>query len=152
MTYYAVVEALGEDNVGIAQLPSFTLSDGTTCQMKSFAGSKAIGVNPNSDYPEAAVALAAFLGSTEAQQAHYDMRNIIPTDTSIDVADDALAQAQADTIANTSILQPIVSAMGNYWTPAQSMGEELVAGTVTHDNAADKTEAMNEAMNTSAVE
>ena len=119
--------------------------------MKAFAGSKAIGVNPNSKNPEAAVALAAFLGSTEAQQAHYDMRNIIPTDTSITV-DDALAQAEVNTIANTSILQPLVADMGNYWSPAQNMGEELVAGTVTHDNAADKTAAMNEAMNSSAVE
>ena len=76
--YESVVEALGEENVGIAQLPTYTLADGTVCQMKSFAGSKAIGVNPNSKNPEAAVALAAFLGSTEAQQAHYDMRNIIP--------------------------------------------------------------------------
>ena len=42
--------------------------------------------------------------------------------------------------------------MGNYWAPAANMGEELVAGTVTHDNAADKTAAMNEAMNSSAVE
>jgi arabinogalactan oligomer/maltooligosaccharide transport system substrate-binding protein len=42
--------------------------------------------------------------------------------------------------------------MGNYWTPAESMGKELVAGTVTHDNAADKTEAMNTSMNTSAVQ
>jgi arabinogalactan oligomer/maltooligosaccharide transport system substrate-binding protein len=149
--YENVVDALGEENVGIAQLPTYTLADGTVCQMKSFAGSKAIGVNPNSKNPEAAVALAAFLGSTEAQQAHYDMRNIIPTDTSITV-DDALAQAEVDTIANTSILQPLVADMGNYWSPAQNMGEELVAGTVTHDNAADKTAAMNEAMNSSAVE
>lgn len=149
--YDAVVEAVGEENVGVAQLPTYTLSDGTTCQMKSFAGSKAIGVNPNSKNPEAAVALAAFLGSTEAQQAHYDMRSIIPTDKTIQVSDE-LAQAQMDTIANTSILQPLVSEMGNYWDPAANMGSELVAGTVTHENAAEKTEAMNESMNSSAVE
>lgn len=149
--YDAVVEAVGEENVGVAQLPTYTLSDGTTCQMKSFAGSKAIGVNPNSKNPEAAVALAAFLGSTEAQQAHYDMRSIIPTDKTIQVSDE-LAQAQIDTIANTSILQPLVSEMGNYWDPAANMGSELVAGTVTHENAAEKTEAMNESMNSSAVE
>ena len=57
-----------------------------------------------------------------------------------------------DTIANTSILQPLVSEMGNYWDPAANMGSELVAGTVTHENAAEKTEAMNESMNSSAVE
>ena len=32
------------------------------------------------------------------------------------------------------------------------MGKELVAGTVTHDNAADKTESMNTSMNTAAVQ
>lgn len=149
--YEAVVEALGEENVGIAQLPTITIN-GTECQMKSFAGSKAIGVNPNTQYPEAAVALAGFLGSTDAQQAHYEMRDIIPCDTSIDVSSDALAKAQNDTIANTSTVQPLVSAMSQYWTPAQSMGEELVAGTVTHDNAVEKTAEMNTAMNTSTVE
>ena len=57
-----------------------------------------------------------------------------------------------DTMAYGSIVQPLQANMGNYWTPAESMGKELVAGTVTHDNAADKTEAMNTSMNTSAVQ
>ena len=48
-------------------------------------------------------------------------------------------------------MQPMVDKMGNYWGPAQSMGEEILAGTVTKDNAADKTAKMNEAMNTDAV-
>ena len=124
--------------------------------MKAFAGSKAIGVNPQTalyaEHPEIAVALAAFLGGTEAQQAHYDLRNIIPTDSNINVGTDALAKAQMDTMAYASIVQPLQADMGNYWTPAQSMGEELVAGTVTHANAAEKTEAMNAAMNSSVVQ
>ena len=51
-----------------------------------------------------------------------------------------------------SIVQPLQADMSNYWTPAESMGKELVAGSVTHDNAAEKTEAMNTSMNTSAVQ
>ena len=51
-----------------------------------------------------------------------------------------------------SIVQPILPEMANYWTPAQSMGEALVAGDITHDNAAEKTDAMNTAMNTSAAQ
>ncbi len=149
--YEAVVEALGEENVGIAQLPTYTL-DGEEVQMKSFAGSKAVGYNPHSEYGEVAAALAVYLGSESAQQAHYETRNIIPTIDSIDVSGDALAQAQMDTINNTSIMQPLAAGMSNYWTPAQSMGEEIVNGTVTHDNAAEKTEAMNNTMNTDAVE
>jgi arabinogalactan oligomer/maltooligosaccharide transport system substrate-binding protein len=124
--------------------------------MKAFAGSKAIGVNPQtalySEHPEIAVALAAYLGSTSAQQAHYDLRNIIPTDEAINVGTDALAKAQMDTMGYASIVQPLQADMGNYWTPAQSMGEELVAGTVTHANAAEKTESMNDSMNNAAVQ
>lgn len=123
--------------------------------MKAFAGSKAVGVNPATalykEHPEIAVALAAYLGGTSAQKDHYDLRNIIPTDLSISVGDDAMAKAQMDTMDFASIVQPVVASMGQYWGPAQSMGEEIVAGTVTHDNAAEKTEAMNDTMNSSSV-
>ena len=148
--YDNVKEALG-DNMGIAAAPCYTL-DGKEVQMKAFAGSKAIGVNPNAEYPQVAVALAAYLGSTEAQKAHFEMRNILPTDASVDVSGNELAEAVAAVLEKASTVQPLVSTMGQYWTPAQTMGEELVNGSVTHDNAADKTEAMNEAFNTAVVE
>ena len=123
--------------------------------MKAFAGSKAVGVNPATalykEHPEIAVALAAYLGGTDAQKAHYELRNIIPTDNNITVSD-ALAQAQMDTMAYASIVQPLQANMGLYWGPAESMGKEIVAGAVTHDNAAEKTETMNTSMNTSAVQ
>ena len=152
--YQKALDAYG-DNLGVAAAPSFTLN-GELKQMKAFAGSKAIGVNPQTklyaEHPEIAVALAAYLGGTAAQQDHYDLRKIIPTDVAINVGDDLLAKAQMDTMDFASIVQPLQADMGNYWTPAQSMGEEIVAGTVTHDNAAEKTEAMNETMNTAAVQ
>ena len=123
--------------------------------MKAFAGSKAVGVNPATalykEHPEIAVALAAYLGGTDAQKAHYEQRNIIPTDNNITVSD-ALAQAQMDTMSYASIVQPLQANMGLYWGPAESMGKEIVAGAVTHDNAAEKTETMNTSMNTSAVQ
>ncbi|MBP5265651.1 MAG: extracellular solute-binding protein [Lachnospiraceae bacterium] len=148
--YDNVKDALG-DNMGIAAAPTFTL-DGKEAQMKAFAGSKAIGVNPNAEYPQVAVALAAYLGSADAQKAHLEMRNILPTDGSVDVSGNELAEAVAVVLDKASTVQPLVSTMGQYWTPAQTMGEELVNGSVTHDNAAEKTEAMNEAFNTSVVE
>ena len=151
--YQKALDAYG-DNVGIAAPPSFTIG-GELKQMKAFAGSKAVGVNPATalykEHPEVAVALAAFLSSTDAQKAHYDARKIIPTDNNIKV-EDALAKAQMDTMAFASIVQPLQTDMGNYWSPAESMGKEIVAGSVTHDNAAEKTEAMNKSMNTSAVQ
>ena len=152
--YAAVKEALGE-NFGVTVLPSITIN-GEAKQMKSFAGSKAIGVNPNSQYPQVAVALAKFLGSADAQQSHYDLRSIVPCNTELlaqeAVQADALVVAQNATFDTTSILQPFVSKMGDYWTPAENFGNSLLNGEVTADNAAEMTESFNTSLNTSAVE
>ena len=43
--YDKVKEALGEENVGVAALPTINIG-GKDCQLKAFLGSKAIGVNP----------------------------------------------------------------------------------------------------------
>ncbi|MDE7447304.1 MAG: extracellular solute-binding protein [Lachnospiraceae bacterium] len=144
----SVKEALG-DNFGAAQLPTITI-DGTACQMRAFAGSKAIGVNPSTEYPQVAMALAEYLAGADAQQAHYDLRTVVPCNTELlaNITGDAVVKAQNDTYDITSITQPFVSAMGNYWSPAENMGKALVAGEITHDNAAAKTEEMNTAMNT----
>ncbi len=152
--YTAVKEALG-DNFGVTVLPSITI-DGAEKQMKSFAGSKAIGVNPNAQYPQVAVALAKFLGSADAQKKHYELRSVVPCNTELlgqeDVQSDALVVAQNATFDTTSILQPFVSNMGNYWTPAENFGNSLLNGEVTKDNAADMTASLNESLNASVVE
>lgn len=149
----SVKEALG-DNFGAAALPTFTLN-GEEKQMYAFAGSKAIGVNPNSANMQVSVALAKYLGSAEAQRSHYELRNIVPCNTELladtTVSSDAVVTAQNGTFDSTSIIQPFVSAMGNYWAPAENMGKALINGEVTHDNAADQTEAMNETMNSSGL-
>lgn len=146
----SVEEALGE-NMGVAALPTVNFGDAEGT-LKSFMGSKAIGVNPNADDMEVAMALAAYLAGEESQLAHYETRNVLPTNTNIDVSSDAIAQAVADVMKNTSIVQPLVSKMGQYWSPAENMGKAIIAGEVTHDNAADKTEEMNTAMNTDLAE
>lgn len=149
--YQNVVDALGKENVGVAALPTITI-DGEEKQMMSFAGSKGIAANPNCKHPEVAVALASYLGSAKAQQDHYDMRNIIPTDTSIDVSNDALAVAQADTMNRTSILQPSFAGMNNWWEPAKTFGNAIISGDVTKDNSAKKTAALEKQINETAAE
>ncbi len=146
----SVKEALG-DNMGVAALPTINIG-GTEGQMKSFVGSKAIGVNPNAENMQVAMSLAAFLAGENAQKDHYDMRNILPTNINIAIADDPIATAVTKVMTDTSIMQPLVSTMGNYWSPAENMGKALVAGEITADNAAEKTEAMNTAMNTDAAQ
>ena len=150
----SVKEALG-DNMGVAALPTVKIN-GNDVQMKAFAGSKAIGVNPKCENQQVAIALAQYLASAEAQQAHYDDRGVVPCNTDLLAQDaiqaDAVVTAQNDTFDNTSITQPFVAAMSNYWTPAENMGKAIVNSEVTHDNAADQTEKFNTAMNTSEAE
>lgn len=149
----SIQEILG-DNMGVAALPTYTLN-GEQKQMYAYAGSKAIGVNSNTEYPVQAVELAIYLGSAEAQQLHYELRNVIPCNTTLladpAIAEDPLVAAQNDTFDRTSVLQPFVAAMSNCWTPVENMGKGIRNGTITHDNAAEQTEAMNDAMNSDGI-
>lgn len=149
----AVKEILG-DNMGVASLPSYTLN-GKEVQMMAYAGSKAVGVNATSENMVASIQLAIYLGSAQAQRLHYDLRSVVPCNTELmqepDIASDELIQAQNDTFDNTSILQPFVSAMSNCWTPVENMGKGIRNGTITHENAAEQTEAMNDAMNSNGI-
>ena len=144
-------DALGE-NYAAAQLPCITLN-GVECQLRSFAGSKCYGANPNSANLAAATALAAWLGSAEMQDLHYQIRNgeVIPCSVSLIASGeydvDAAAVAQNDTIANTSVLQPTIPEMGAYWTNASSMGQALVNGEINADNAAAKADEWNNGLN-----
>lgn len=147
--YDAVKKALG-DNFGAAQLPTVEIN-GEAKQLKSFAGSKAIGVNPNTKYPEVAVALARYLGSAEAQKAHYEARSIIPCNTELlkdeTIAADPLITAQNNTIANTSILQPTISEMNSYWGPTETFGKAIAGKQVTEKNYKEKTDAFIKSLN-----
>lgn len=148
-----VKEALGE-NMGAAALPTFTVN-GEEKQMMAYAGSKAIGVNPYSKNMVAAVELAVYLGSAEAQMSHYKLRNVIPCNTELladeTIASDPLVSAQNNTFNHTSILQPFVAKMNNCWVPVENMGKGIRNGSVTHENVAEQTEAMNEAMNSDGI-
>ena len=140
-------EALG-DNFGVAALPTITV-DGAACQLKNFSGSKAFGVKATTEYPEVATALALYLASEDAQKARYEARGTIPALNSMAtvLADDPIVGVISEVYANCSIMQPYCANMGNWWTPAANMGTELNSGAVTKANAAEKTEAFNNAVN-----
>ena len=145
----AAKEALG-DNYAAAQLPTITIN-GEAKQLRAFAGSKCIGVNPNCENQKAALALAVFLGSKDAQLAHFEMGNIAPCHPELAaepaVAADVAVSALINSIANSSVGQPSIPEMGTYWAAAGTMASEIISGTVTHDNAAEKTEAFQAAIN-----
>ena len=62
-----------------------------------------------------------------------------------------LFRSQNDTMANTAFLQPFVPSMGQYWPAADNFGVAIANKEVTKENAAERTEEFNKALNTSAV-
>ncbi len=151
--YVAVKEALG-DRFGAKELPTITIN-GEQKQLMSFAGSKAIAVNPTSKNLQVAVALAKYLGGPKAQLSHYELRGIVPCNNELlmdpEITSDALVVAQNTTFNKTSIIQPFVDEMGNYWVAADNFGKSIVNGEVTLKNAKAKTEAFNESVNSSGI-
>lgn len=126
-----IEKALGE-NFGAAQNPKFTAGDHSGV-MASFAGSKALGVNSTSKNPDVAVALAIYLGSQEAQALRYEARGMVPLNS--EGIDDLMLNAITDTINHSSVAQPLVTEMNNWWSPAESFGKGIVSGEITKENA-----------------
>ncbi len=147
--YWNLQSQLG-DALGAAQLPTITI-DGEQKQLKSFLGSTAYGVSAYTDYPEIAEELALYLTSAESQKLFYQYTGSTPAAVSL-ITDSAISanpvvSAQMKTAAYTATPQPWISAMATYWGCASDMGNALVNGDVTLENAAVKTEEFNNAIN-----
>ena len=119
----AIKEALG-DNMGVAALPTYTLN-GEEKQMYAYAGTKAVGVNAQSDYMVQAVELAIFLANEYSQRLHYELEDVVPCHTALledeEIMSDEVVAAINDTFNRTSILQPNLAEMSNCWTPVENM-------------------------------
>ena len=151
--YSGLYEVLG-DKLGAVQLPVANVG-GKDIQMKAFAGSKAIGVNPNAKHAKAAMQLAAFLASSEAQALRFELRSITPAVTALGNTDavkaSIVASAQNGVMANTSIAQPSIPEMGNFWKPMETFGNAIVAGSVNSDNIQEQVDAFVESLNNSGL-
>ena len=151
--YTGLYEALG-DKLGAVQLPTFTVN-GQTYNMNAFAGSKAVGVNPNAKNMKAAMQLAAYMASAECQLARFNIRGITPAITALaekpEVQASICAVAEMGVMANTSTLQPTIPEMGNFWSPMETFGKALVDGSVTPDNVADQVATFVESLNASGL-
>lgn len=145
----AVKEALG-DNFGVTKLPTINVN-GKEGQLYSFAGSKAIGVNPKSKNMQQAVALAAYLGGEEAQKVRFEARGYAPTWKSVEELDavkkDPVISAQILEINEASKTQPVVKEMANYWTAAESLGKSVAQGDIALDGAEAATKQMADGIN-----
>ncbi|BBF43965.1 maltose/maltodextrin ABC transporter, substrate binding periplasmic protein MalE [Lachnospiraceae bacterium KM106-2] len=135
-------KALGE-NYAAAKLPTVKMG-GKDLQLSNFKSYKVVGVNSQTKAPKAALALAEYLASDEAQQVRLDAQSIAPTSKAIS---GKLAKADPAVKAineqlQYSTLQPSISQMNNFWTPAQALGAGIIDGSVTKDNMQAKLDKM----------
>ena len=146
----AVREALGE-NFATAQLPSVTFENGTTGVMRQFTGSKCVGVNPRSENMAVAVALALYLGSESVQKDRFITRGITPIHVNLaesaEVLASPVAAAENAVVLNTSVVQPTVPEISNWFQIVETFAEEIYNGTITKANAVERTRKLEEALN-----
>ena len=142
--YAKLYEALGE-NLGAVAAPTVMIN-GTPAQLKAYAGSKAVGVNPNAANPKAAMQFAAFLASADSQLLRFQLRNITPAVTALSedegVAASIVATAESATMAYASVAQPTIAEMNNVWGPIGTYGENIATGSITADNVQDMVDAL----------
>ena len=138
------------DKVGAVQLPVVTIG-GEKKQMMSFAGTKAVGVNPHSANPAAATQFAAFMASVESQKSRYEMRGVIPAATILaedeDIKSNMIAVAEINTMTNTAVVQSAIPEMNNFWAPIGNFGGLCASGAINADNYKEQVEQMMEALN-----
>ena len=119
----AFEEAYG-DGYAACKLPTFDVN-GTATQMGSYAGYKFVGVNSHSQNVGWSMLLAEYLTNEESQLA----------------IGQATAEGPANTTAASQIDSPALAALAaqsefadqqvvgnNFWTPAESLGKNLVDG------------------------
>lgn len=139
--YNLYKDALGDD-LGLAILPTFN-PDGNDYQLRSFYGSKAIGVNSQSDNLAAAVAFAAYLGGEDMQLQRFEETAQVPTNMTVGESEAVQADEVAAVIVaqanNASVMQPTSAEFGSrYWANAGAITPEILSGDLNKDNVQEK--------------
>ncbi|WP_312369942.1 extracellular solute-binding protein [Lachnoclostridium sp.] len=139
--YKLYKDALGDD-LGLAVIPTFN-PDGNDYQLKSFYGSKAIGVNSHAANPAVAVAFAAYLGSEEMQLQRFEETGQVPTNLkageSAAVQADEVAKVIVEEANVASVMQPTSSEFSSrYWANAGGIATEIRSGALNKDNVQQK--------------
>ena len=132
----ALTEALGDD-LGACALPTININ-GKDSQLSNFADYKCFAVKSSTAHPMAAQLLAEYLANEENQLTRYKECKATPTCLSVeDSAELASDVATRALLSQTQFAtpQPSISQIANYWTPVATLGESLLQGDVTADNA-----------------
>lgn len=132
----ATAQELFGDNYACAKLPTFKGSDGKDYQMAGFGGFKLLGVKPQTDATKlgACLALANWLSGEEVQLARYQKVGWGPSNVNAQGNDEVKSDiALAALSEQLAYCVPQGQYPGDYWTLGTSLGDDVIAGTITAD-------------------
>ena len=118
-----------KENLGVAKLPTFTV-DGQTYQLRSYLGSKLMGVTPQQDGTKAAALsmLAQFLTNADSQLVRFNALGWRPSVKT--------AQQNADVVAHVALkalLETATVAQGqypaNWWAKVETLSNSIKSAT-----------------------
>lgn len=142
------------DNFGVAPLPSVNVK-GTDYQLRPFNSAKGIGVKSTTKYPQVAIELALYLGGYDSEQYHYEKRGYVPCYdeylATAEIQANQVVMVDSYTVSNIAVPRMSFTEMSWFWTPAESFGKEILSGSITKENAAEKLKAFEAAANSSGL-
>ena len=132
----AAVKALGAENVGYAELPSFTVK-GQSYHMGSFSGNKLMGVKPQTDSAKAQAmhALAQYLTSKQCQLERFEKFGWGPSNLEAQADERVQNDAALSALRAQNVYAKTQGQIhGSWWDVAKVLGQD--AYDVAKDDAA----------------
>lgn len=96
--------------------------------MSSYSGYKLIGVNPYSANIGWSMLLAEFLTNEAAQTARFEARGLGPANTAAAASDAVQADPAISALAAQAAYATPQRVGGNFWAPAETLGQILADG------------------------
>lgn len=127
------VKALGADKVGVAPMPSFSV---TGKPFAPFVNTKDFMINANSDdaHKKAAMDFVKFMTGKEIEQEFFEKAKHIPSNVDVDTSSDPIVNGFLEQMKN-GVPMPIISEMGAVWDPMQTAIDSVLAGKATPEDA-----------------
>ncbi len=120
----AVEEALGAENMGVADLPSFTV-DGETYHLGSFSGNKLMGVKPQVDVDKQAMLnqLALYLTNADCQAERFEQFGWGPSNKDVQASDEVQSDPTLAALAQqNAYATPQGQIHGSWWDLGKALG------------------------------
>ena len=124
-------DAWGE-NYAATKRPTFNVA-GKDVQMSSYSGYKLVGVNPYSANVGWAMLLAEYLTNEASQTARFEARGLGPSNINAASSSAVQANPAIAALAEQAAYATPQRVGGNYWAPAETLGQVLAGGSVGSD-------------------